>query len=59
MGCSIVTDSLKDLAEVTPVALEHAKELGLAEPGDEVIITAGIPFAQKGNTNIIHIAQVK
>ena len=56
---SIVTDSLKDLAEVTPVALEHAKELGLAEPGDEVIITAGIPFAQKGNTNIIHIAQVK
>lgn len=56
---SVVTNNLKDLAEVTPLAIEHAKALGVAQPGDEVIITAGIPFAQKGNTNILHIATVK
>lgn len=55
---SVITPTLKDLTEVTPIALERAKEFGLAEPGDEVIITAGIPFAQKGNTNILHVATV-
>lgn len=56
---SHVTKQLQDMVEVTPIALSMAEKLKLAESGDEIIITAGIPFAKKGNTNILHIAMVK
>jgi pyruvate kinase len=49
---------LEDLTDVTPLAIECVKNLGYAKTGDEVIITAGIPFATHGNTNLIHIAKV-
>lgn len=52
---SIVTKSLKDISAVIPIAIKTAKEMGFAKAGDEVIITAGIPFAKAGKTNIIHI----
>lgn len=53
---SIVTECLRDMSAVTPIAIESAKELHIARPGDEIIITAGIPFAKSGATNILHIA---
>ena len=55
---SVVTKELKDLTSVTPIAIEHAQQLKIAKPESEVIITAGIPFATHGNTNLIHIAKV-
>ncbi len=54
-----VTKSLKDMTAVSPVAVETAKELKLAKKGETVIMTAGIPFAEKGTTNILHIATVE
>ncbi len=56
---SVVVPELKDMVEVTPIAIQSAKDVHLAKPGDELIITAGIPFAKKGNTNILHVATVK
>ena len=56
---SIQTEQVKLLTEVTPIAENAAKELGFARPGDDMILTAGIPFAEKGNTNIIHVFKVK
>lgn len=56
---SMVVKQLEDMGEVTPIALNLAEKLGLAKSGDEIVITAGIPFAKKGNTNILHIATVK
>ena len=47
------------MTEVTPVAIKLAEELGFARSGNELIITAGIPFAKQGNTNILHIAKVE
>lgn len=55
---SVVVPILEDLTDVTPLALEYAQNLGYAKTGDEIIITAGIPFATHGNTNLIHIAKV-
>ncbi len=55
---SVVVPALRDMVEVTPVAVSAAKETNLAKEGDELIITAGIPFAKKGNTNILHVATV-
>ena len=56
---SVVTEALQDISEVTPVAIKLAEELGFASSGNELIITAGIPFAKQGNTNILHIAKVE
>lgn len=56
---SVVVPELKDMVEVTPVAIQYAKETTLAKEGETLIITAGIPFARKGNTNILHVATVK
>ena len=55
---SVITPKLGELTEVTPLAVHIAKELGYAIPNDELIITAGIPFAQQGNTNVLHVAKV-
>ncbi len=56
---SVVTKELDNLTEVAPIAVKLAKEAKLAKIDDEIIITAGIPFAQKGNTNVLHITTVK
>lgn len=55
---SIVTGSLKELMRAPSFALKLAKKEGFARTGDEVIISAGIPFGTEGSTNIIHIAKV-
>lgn len=55
---SLVTDSLKELMLAPDFALKLAKKTKMAKVGDEVIISAGIPFGTQGSTNIIHIAKV-
>lgn len=55
---SVVVPTLEDLTDVIPVAVNYVKEAGYAKSDDEIIITAGIPFATHGNTNLIHIAKV-
>ncbi len=55
---SVVVPQLEDLTDVTPLAVKYVKDLGYAKTDDEIIITAGIPFATHGNTNLIHIAKV-
>lgn len=56
---SIVTPQLKGMRAVTPLALKKVKELKLGHVGNNVIITAGLPFAKEGSTNILHIATIK
>ena len=55
---SVLTGSLKELMRAPSFALKLAKQEGFAKTGDEVIISAGIPFGTEGSTNIIHIAKV-
>ena len=55
----VQTERFGEMTDVSPIAVQTAKALKLARKGDEVIITAGIPFAKKGKTNILHIAVVE
>jgi len=32
---------------------------GLAEPGSEIVVAAGVPFGQSGTTNTLRVAQVR
>jgi pyruvate kinase len=32
-------------------------ERGLIEPGNRVVLTAGMPLPEKGSTNMVHVTQ--
>jgi pyruvate kinase len=41
-----------------PVARQRLIDLGLAERGDRVVVTAGVPFDQPGTTNLLKVEAV-
>ncbi|WP_457628026.1 pyruvate kinase [Oceanithermus sp.] len=45
--------------EMVAEAVELVKAQGLAEPGDRIVITAGVPFGVRGSTNMVWVEQVK
>lgn len=55
---SVVNPEFAQAGEITPTALEEAKRQGMAQPGDTVIVTAGMPFGQPGSTNMMRIESV-
>jgi pyruvate kinase len=44
--------------EMVKMALEAVKRRGLARPGDQVIVTAGVPFDVPGTTNSLKVETV-
>jgi pyruvate kinase len=52
---SVVNPRLHEVEEVTSTALDIAQAQGMAQTGDTVVITAGVPFGQPGSTNSLRI----
>lgn len=48
----------KDTDDMVKIALEKAKETGLAAPGEYVVIAAGVPFGVRGTTNMLRVERV-
>jgi pyruvate kinase len=44
--------------EMVHAALEHVRRAGLAQPGDLVVVTAGVPVGIPGQTNLIQVRTV-
>jgi pyruvate kinase len=40
-------------------AVASCRELKVAETGDRIVVTAGIPFGRAGKTNTIRIARLE
>ena len=40
------------------IACTTIKEKKLAEPGDSIVITAGVPFGNAGATNLLRIVKI-
>lgn len=51
-------DEAKDVVEMVEHATAAAVRLEFAQPGDTVVVIAGIPFGKQGSTNLLHIAQI-
>ena len=51
-------DEASDLEGMVDRACEVAVREGFAQPGDKIIITAGIPLGRSGTTNMLRIAVV-
>ncbi len=47
-----------DVDRMTSLAIDTAQRLGLAQPGQTLVIVAGLPFGLPGSTNLLRIAHV-
>ncbi len=58
-GLSCVTsDEARDFAEAVGQAIGVAQRVGLADPGNRVVVTAGVPFNVTGTTNSLRVVEV-
>lgn len=56
---SVHTEDVKAFREMVTKSIKVARQEGFAEPGDPIVITAGVPFGTPGATNILRIAWVE
>ncbi len=55
---STVSQEVRDVDRMVAAACEAAYREGFARAGDQIAITAGVPFGQPGSTNLLRIAQI-
>ncbi|MBL4639039.1 MAG: pyruvate kinase [Kordiimonadaceae bacterium] len=55
---TVKTKDVDSFEEMIGKSKRMAVRQGLAEPGDRIVITAGVPFGTPGATNVLHIAWV-
>ena len=56
---AVVTPDVHSMTEAVSRAGRVAITEGFAEHGDEIVVTAGVPFGQAGTTNALRVATVK
>ena len=56
---AVVTPETHSMTETVTRATRLARSEGFAAPGQEVVVTAGVPFGQPGTTNALRVAAVK
>jgi len=55
----LVTEEVHSMGEMVTRALRAVRQEGFAAPGQEVVVTAGVPFGTPGTTNALRVATVK
>jgi pyruvate kinase len=55
---SVQTSDVSDVAQMVEHACRCAREEGFAQPGQTILISAGMPFGTPGSTNLLRIVQV-
>jgi pyruvate kinase len=55
----LVTPELHSMTDMVAKAIRAAVQEGFAKAGEEVVVTAGVPFGTPGTTNALRVAVVK
>lgn len=55
----VPTEDIASFSEMVAMACRVAKEEDVAQPGERVVIIAGVPFGTPGSTNILRIAWIE
>lgn len=55
---AVVAREVDSFTEATDEAREEARKENMAQPGEQIVVTAGVPFRQSGGTNMVHVAKV-
>jgi pyruvate kinase len=56
---AVVSPDVHSMGEAVTRATHIARAEGFAQHGDEVVVTAGVPFAHAGTTNALRVGTVK
>jgi pyruvate kinase len=56
---AVITPDVHSMTEAVSKAGRVALTEGFAEHGDEIVVTAGVPFGHSGTTNALRVATVK
>ncbi len=56
---AVLGTELHSMTEAVSRATRLARVEGFAQPGQEIVITAGVPFNQPGSTNALRVAPVR
>ena len=51
-------DKMDNIDSLFDKAIDIAAIEGIVNPGDKVVLTAGVPLGVSGNTNIMKVAEV-
>lgn len=54
----ILAPDPKDTEDMVRLAVSKAKETGLAQSGDRIVIAAGVPFGVRGTTNMLRVERL-
>lgn len=54
----ILVKDIRNTDEMIAMAEKTLKELGIAKPGDVIVIVAGVPLGVKGNTNLMKLHRI-
>lgn len=54
----IVVNDLKSVDDIAPEAKKAVLEQKLAKEGDNIVVTAGIPFGKPGTTNLLYVVSI-
>ena len=54
-----LVDPVTSTDEMVRLACRQAVALGLASPGDRIVITAGLPLETRGTTNLVRVERVR
>jgi len=55
---AVVTPDINSVDEMVDQAIAIATREGFADEGENIVITAGIPFGRSGGTNMLRVAKV-
>lgn len=55
---AVLIHDVVDVGEMSELACDTARKEGFGQPGDMVVIAAGMPFGASGTTNLLRIAQI-
>ena len=56
---AVVSPDITSVDEMVDQACAIAMQEGFADEGDNIVITAGIPFGRSGGTNMLRVAKVE
>ncbi len=56
---AIHTEDVANVSEMVQKATDMAKRDGLAQIGQTIVITAGVPFGRSGSTNMLRVAVIE
>ncbi|MGH7043515.1 MAG: pyruvate kinase, partial [Acetobacteraceae bacterium] len=56
---AVMTPDVHSLSEAVSRAVRVAQAEGFAQPGQEIVVTAGVPFGHAGTTNVLRVATVQ